>query len=200
MKKWKVVLRLASQSVPQKIDQARFIIKSMSDNDYFPNPTPKLTDVSKKVAELQEAYTASRDASKEATATMYNKEFDLDIDLIALANYVQDTANRENDIGDTIIYSAGMEVKMDGGSKTRSFGVQNTDIEGRVKLQAKGEGRAAYIWEYSLNQEEWEQASVTTQAATIIDGLRPGKRYYFSVAVTKEEQGPWQGPINIIVT
>ena len=106
---------------------------------------------------------------------MYNKEFDLDIDLIALANYVQDTANRENDIGDTIIYSAGMEVKMDGGSKTRSFGVQNTDIEGRVKLQAKGEGRAAYIWEYSLNQEEWEQASVTTQAATIIDGLRPGK-------------------------
>ncbi|MCO6499837.1 MAG: hypothetical protein J5I47_05595 [Vicingus serpentipes] len=200
MKKWKVVLGLASQSVPQKIDQARLIIESMSDNDYFPNPTPKLIDVSKKVAELQKAYTLSRDAGKEQTADMHTKSFNLDIDLIALGNYVQDTANKDNEIGDVIIFSAGMDVKKDAGAKKRTFNVVNTATDGRVKLQTISEGRAAYVWEYSLDQEDWTSGGVTTQASTVINGLLSGKRYYFRVASITDEQGPWLGPINLIVT
>ncbi|MCO6500618.1 MAG: fibronectin type III domain-containing protein [Vicingus serpentipes] len=190
MKKWKVVLRLSSQSVPQKIDQARFVVKSMSNNVYFPKPYPKLATITEKAAALQEAYTASRDAGKELTSAMHAKEFELEIAMIALGNYVQNIANNDNEIGDVIIYSAGMEVRKPNGSLNKTFAVQNTTNEGRVKLHTKSEGRVAYIWEYSSDQEEWIQAGVTTQAATIINGLTPGKRYYFRVATAKAEQGP----------
>ena len=65
----------------------------------------------------------------------------------------------------------------------------------------RSEGRASYIWQYSLDQETWTTAKVTLKAKAMIEGLTPGKRYYFRVAaVLKDEQGPWKGPINIIVT
>ena len=93
-----------------------------------------------------------------------------------------------------------MDVQRTHGGTTRSFSVINTAIDGRVKLRTRAEGRAGYLWEYSLDQENYIQANITVQATTVINGLTPGERYYFRVAVVKEEQGPWQGPINIIVT
>jgi hypothetical protein len=39
MKKWNAVLRLSSQTIPEKIDQARYIVASMEKNkDVFPIP------------------------------------------------------------------------------------------------------------------------------------------------------------------
>lgn len=200
MKKWNIVLRLASIAIPEKVDLALFIVKSMTGNEYFPKPSPELKTIFKIAHELQLAYTNSRDSGREQTAEMYAKEFELDIELIALSNYVQDIANRDNEIGDVIIFSAGMDVKREKGGRSRTFTVVNTSISGRVKLQAKAEGRASYLWEYSLDQENWTTGNITVQSSTVISNLTPGERYYFRVAVIKEEQGPWQGPVNTIVT
>jgi hypothetical protein len=200
MKKWIIVLRLASQTVPQKIEYTRFIVESMTDNEHFPSPIPELKTITRLADELQLAYTQSRDAGKEQTAIMHAKDFELEIELIALSNYVQDIANKDNEIGDIIIFSAGMDVKRQQNRQDRKFRVENTVMAGRVKLQTISEGRAGYQWEFSLDQENWIPAGVTIVASTIINNLEPGKRYYFRVAAIKGEQGPWLGPVNTIVT
>lgn len=202
MKKWIVVLRLAKLSVPEKIDFTRLVVSSMTDNKYFGDPIPGIEIVIGHADALQLAYKNAKETpSKENTATMHTKAFELDIQLGALGNYVQRIANENPDEGDTIIYSAGMDIRRSGGRPEVNFTVKNTPYAGVVELLTRAEGRASYIWQYSLDQEEWTTGNVTLQATTTIKDLKPGKRYYFRVApVLKENQGPWQGPINIIVT
>lgn len=201
MKKWNIVLGLSVKSIPDKIKQARFIVGSMERNkEIFPSPVPALADVVKAANELEEAYFNTKDGGKEQTAIMYNKAFYLELELTDLSHYVWSIANRKNRIGGAIIYAAGMDIKKQHNGSSRTFTVVNTTTEGSVKLQTKGEGRAGYVWEYSLDEENWTVGVVTVKASAIINGLTPGKRYYFRVAVVKAKQDPWIGPINIIVT
>ena len=202
MKRWIVVLRLASLSVPEKIEFAKLVVSSMKANPLFSDPIPGYDDITRLADELQLAYDKSQSRpSKEQTALVHTKAFELDTQLTALGNYVQRIANDNTENGEAIIFSAGMDVKRTGGSTQRSFTVNNTPYEGKVELVSRAEGRASYIWQYSLDQEEWTTALVTLQATATISDLKPGKRYYFRVApVLKDEQGPWKGPINIIVT
>ncbi len=202
MKRWIVVLRLASQSVPEKIEFSRLVVSSMKENKLFSDPIPGYDDITRLTDELLAAYEKAKSApSKEQTALMHTKAFELDTQLTALGNYVQRIANDNSEEGDAIIYSAAMDVKRTGGTAKRIFTVKNTPYEGQVELVGIAEGRASYIWQYSLDQEEWITGKVTLQATAILGGLKPGKRYYFRVAaVLKDEQGPWKGPINIIVT
>ena len=201
MKKFKIALGLSSKTIPQIIDQARVIVLAMTNNkELFPEPTPSLKAVMLAAEELQTTYLNSRDAGKEFTALMRSAVFKLEIELIDLANYVLSIANRNNDKGYAIIYGAGMEVKNQRNGNSRIFNVSNTLVDGRVKLQTKGAGNAAYVWQYSLDEENWNNGSVSTKATTFINGLEQGNRYYFRVAVVKAKQGPWLGPIQLIVT
>lgn len=201
-KKWIVVLRLAKQSIPEKIEFARIVANSMTDNKYFGDPIPGIDLIVAHAQALQLAYNNAQEApSKENTATMHTKAFELDVQLTALGNYVQRIANENGGNGGAIIFSAAMDVKRPGGRAEVNLTVKNTSYVGEVDLQTYSAGRASYIWQYSLDNEEWTTGNVTLQAATTINGLKPGKNYYFRVApVLKEKQGPWQGPIDIIVT
>jgi hypothetical protein len=201
MKKWNAVLRLSSQTIPEKIDQARYIVASMEKNkDVFPIPIPSLEDITLIINELQDLHTASRGGDKEFVAKLNAKAFDFDVELTSLANYVQTIANKENEIGDVIIVSAGMDLRKMTGPRTQKFEVMNTKMPGRVVLKTKGEGRASYIWEYSLDQEHWTSGKTTLTSKTIFNNLKPGNRYYFRVAIVKEEQEPWSHVIHLIVT
>jgi hypothetical protein len=201
MKKWNVVLRLSSQTIPEKIDLARYIVAAMEKNKaIFPTPNPQLKDISIITSELQMLYTASRGGGKELTVKLNAKAFEFEVELIALANYVQIIANRDNEVGDVIIVSAGMDLKKETGAGARKFEVVNTKMGGRVKLRTKSEGRASYLWEYSLDQEHWMSGKITIRSNTIINNLETGSRYYFRVAIVKEEQGPWSNVIHLIVT
>jgi Fibronectin type III domain len=200
MKRLVVVLRLGSQTIPEKIDTAKVIVLSMTGNEYFATPTPELKTITALADELQLAYEVSRDGTKEQTALMYAKEFELVTQLNVLSNYVQATANNDIEIGDAIIFSAGMDVKRPANRQDRKFRVRNTDMAGSVTVETKSEGRAGYVWEYSVDQETWTKCKFTQVSTTTITDLTPGSRYYFRVAVVTDEQGPWQGPINIIVT
>jgi hypothetical protein len=201
MKKWNVVLRLSSQTIPEKIDLARYIVVSMGKHkEVFPTPSPSLKHITFIAKELQYLHVASRGGGKELTAKLNVKDFELEIELIALANYVQNIANRDNDVGDVIILSAGMDLKNETGAGARKFEVVNTKMEGRVKLKTRSKGRASYIWEYSLDQKHWISGKITITSKTILNNLKPGNRYYFRVAIVKEDQGPWSNVIQLIVT
>jgi hypothetical protein len=201
MKKWTAVLNLSSQSIPEKIDQAHYIVAAMEKNkDLFPTPTPTLEVITLITKELQDLHTASRGGDKELMAKLNAKYFDFNNELTSLANYVQTIANRDNENGDVIIISAGMDIKKMTRPAEQKFEVENTLTPGRVMLKTKGEGRASYIWEYSLDQELWMPGKTTLTSKTIFNNLKPGNRYYFRVAIVKEEQEPWSNVIHIIVT
>lgn len=188
-------------SVPKKIELARFIVQSMERNtDIFPDPLPTLATITKAATELEEAYVNSRAAGKEQTSIMYRKVFNLELELTDLSHYVWSIANRNNKIGNAIIYAAGMKFKKHKNGRNRIFNAVNTTAEGTVKLQTKGEGRSGYVWEYSLDEENWTIGKVTVKATTVIKGLTPGKRYYFRVVTVKNKQSPWSRTINLIVT
>jgi hypothetical protein len=200
MMRWNIVLRLSSRNVPEKIDFSRLIVNAMTGNEYFPTPSPDLKTISRLSEELQLAYEISREGTKEQTALMYAKEFELDTQLNVLGSYVEAIANNDSDVGDAIIFSAGMDVKGKASRQEQVFEVKNTAYAGIVDATSSAEPRASYLWEYSLDQENWSVGSVSNKANTTIKGLTPGKRYYFRVAIVKGEQGPWQGPIDLIVT
>ena len=201
MKKWNVTLRLATKSVPEKITFAGTVVTSMTENiELFPKPTPDLKTISRLAEDLQLAYEISRDGSKKATSIMNTKVFELDVQLSALGSYVTIIANNNADVGDTVIISAGMEVRQTSDRAPQEFAVENTEFTGEVFVTSKSEERASYVWEYSVDQLTWSSCSITRVANTIIDNLTPGNRYYFRVALVTERQGPWQGPISIIVT
>ncbi len=201
MKKWNVVLGLHFKSIPEKIQYARTIVEKMEQNkDFFPQPVPALATIMQASMALEEAYLNARDGNQEQTAIMYTKAYQLEIELTDLSHYVWSKANRNPDNGDAIIYAAGMDVKKHNNGSSRTFRVVNTKTEGTVKLQTKGAGRAGYIWEYSLDEENWTIGIVTVKASATIKDLTPGQRYYFRVAVVKDKQGPWVGPVNLIVT
>lgn len=93
-----------------------------------------------------------------------------------------------------------MDVKRSTNRQAQGFTVTNKLNDGFVFMTSRIERRASYVWQHSLDQETWTNCNVTRASTTTISGLTPGKRYYFRVAVVTDKQGPWQGPINIIVT
>ena len=202
MKKWTVVLGLYDKTISQKIAISGSMVSAVANSaEYFPNPAPSLSAITKAIEELRTAYANSRDGSREAIAIMYTKVFNLEIELIDLGNYVLSIANRSNEIGKTIILAAGMQVKNQRNGSNRIFNVTNTNMDGRVKLQTKGEGRAGYVWQHAIDEEDWITSNITVKATTTINNLTQGKRYYFRVAVVnKDRQGPWSGAISLIVT
>lgn len=202
MKKWIVVLRLAKLSISEIVSKARFIVTSMTGNPYFTSPTPTLSSILAAATALEDAAEDARVGSKEDTAVMNKRRDELDALLSNAGLYVQSVANNDPDIGDIIIYSAGMDVKHNEGGQPRTFKVFNTELPGRVRIRTASAGqRSGYEWEFSTDQNEWTAVDSTLQSATVIDGLISGTRYYFRVrALTKKGYGPWQDPISIIVT
>jgi hypothetical protein len=58
-------------------------------------------------------------------------------------------------------------------------------------------GGSSYIWEYTLEPitANWLVAATTSQASFTINGLTPGAKYCFRVAlITPAGQQPWSNP------
>ncbi len=64
-------------------------------------------------------------------------------------------------------------------------------------------GGAAYIWEYTADpivENNWLIAATTTQSGFTINGLTPGLKYWFRVAlVTSAGQQPFCNPVMVHV-
>ena len=202
MRKVVVVLKLASLSIPEKIEKARFIVTSMTGNVNFTTPNPILATITTMVNALETAAIAAEGGGVDETANMHAKEFMLDLTLKLEAAYVEGIANATPLSAEAIALSSGMEVKKAGVRTAREFHLEATGNPGEVKLATKFEKRATFIFQMSTNPSSeisWATIGQSTRAKMVKSGLASGTRYYFRTAVIdKNGQNPWSDVKNMI--
>lgn len=213
-KKIKVSLKLGRRSVTSKIEFARQIVQSMTNNNNFSNPVPALAVVAAAATDLENAFNAAQTGGKQQTAIMYEKELALEALLTQLGHYVED---KDGNV-ESVIRSAGIDAK-----KTPSpvgsmphpsdFSANFGDEDGSILLKCKAiKGSRGYVWQQSGDPlpaatmriaippdtnpvNQWIQAGISTKAKFKITGLESGKRYWFrAAAIGTDGQGPWCDP------
>ena len=208
MLRWIVTLGLGSLSVPAFIDYVRAVVSAMTANPNFPSPPISLDDVTTDINAVDTAWQASQevDSSKDDTAAVLPLVFKVITEMNYLAGYVEFTANEDHENGEAIIFSANMGVKASGANTGRTFEVRNTAIDGQALLRTESERSASYEWQHTTTPPgdpavEWTALPSTNIANTIANDLTPGLRYYFRVRANKGGiPGPWQGPVDTIIT
>ncbi|MBI4945030.1 MAG: fibronectin type III domain-containing protein [Bacteroidetes bacterium] len=202
MKKSVVVLRLASLSIPKKIEKTRFIVTSMTGNVNFTTPNPTLATITANAGNLETAHIAAQGGGADETANMHAKELVLDLSLKLLSAYVEGIANSNPMNAEAIILSAGMEVKSGGGRRAKEFAAEQTGNPGEVKLSTLSSNRATFVFQMTTSpstESSWATIGQSTRAKLVKSGLVSGTRYYFRVAmIDKNGQNPWSDVKNII--
>lgn len=203
-----VSLKLSKLSVPTKIENGRHYVSTMTGNPNFTTPTPTLANVTTAVNNLEIAYNNALGGGKVLTAIMHDKELIFDNLVTLLSHYVEATANGS----ESVILSAGMEIKGPGGRVARVFAVTKGKQPGELKLSTKFYSSHAYIWQMVSDplpdeteavdpEHTWEQIGVTAKASFKVEDLEIGEKYWFRVAsVGKDGQNPWSDPIGRMVS
>lgn len=196
------ILKLPTQ-VPALITYAQGIVKAMTGNAAFANPTPTLTSITSAITDLQTAETATLARTKGAAATRNEKKATLVTQLQQLRSYVQTTADANVETGASTIEGAGLAVRKTAVHAPRVFAAKPGDVSGSVKLVAAAAARrASYEWQYSIDGgKTWVIAPGTLQAKTTISGLATGTTVQFKYRpVTKTGEGSWSQIVTLTVT
>ena len=189
-------------SVSALITYAGGIVKRMTGNPSFPNPTPTLAAVSAAIDDLQAAETAALARTKGAVATRNDKRAALVLLLKQLRGYIQTTADASAENGAALIESSGVAVRKTTTRRARAFTAKAGAVSGSAKVIATAAGRrASYEWQYSTDGgKTWIAAPVTLQAKTTIAGLAPGATVLFKYrAVTKAGEGDWSQAASLVI-
>lgn len=206
--KAKVSLKLSKLSGSEKIEKGRHIVTSMTGNSNFTTPVPTLANVTVAINAYETAYNAAQGGGTVLTAYMHDKEVLLDNILTQLGHYVESSANGI----ESVILSAGMEIKGKGGNRSAGFMVVPGKGAGEVILRTKALGnRAAFIFEKTgdvladgtkgIDASGWHEIGVSLKANFTVNNLIAGLKYWFRyAAVTKDGQSSWSDPISIIVS
>jgi hypothetical protein len=173
-----------STKVKNLITFAQSVATSMLANSAsFPSPTPTLASFQADIAALVTAETAVLARTKGAVEIRNAKLAVVRSDLDGLKGYVQamaDAANPSN--AAAMIESAGMTLRTVTLHDKAALSVKQGSVSGTVVLMAKAAGkRAAYDWQYSIDQKTWTSLPPTLQAKTGVSGLTAGTVYYFRV-------------------
>ncbi len=201
----KVALKLGTRSVPDKIEFAGILVLQMSGNPYFTNPSPTLASIISANTALELAYKKAQVGGPKDTEDMRAKETILDQLITAEGGYVEFIANQDSLNAETIILSAGMEVKIQGSINIPLLAAESGIEPNSVKLRRKSEGSGvAYLWQYSedpFSDTSWRDAGKSTVATIEVEGLAPMKRYWFRVATVKgiTESG-FSDPVTFVVS
>lgn len=197
IKRKKVILLLDRKPIPTKIVFARNVVTDMTGNPNFGAGTPinpPLADVTTATDELEVAYIDAQNGGTEQTAIMYEKEFALDNLLIPLGHYVEDVANQTPEMAESIILSAGMEVKSSAAppgipDMPENLNADYGEKEGEIKLDCDPvKGARCYVWLFSTTPDgstpfkmKRDFASITTKSEYTWEDLDPGAPYSFKV-------------------
>ena len=198
---------LASLKLPTKVSAlityAQGIVKGMTNNASFPNPTPTLAQVTTAIDELQAAETAALTRAKGAAAIRNEKHTALVALLQQLRSYIQAAADANVENGASIIQSAGIQVRKVPVHAARVFAAKPAAVSGSVVLHAVSAARrASYEWQYSTDGgKTWITAPVTLQSKTTIAGLAAGATVLFKYRpVTKAGEGDWSQPASLVIS
>jgi hypothetical protein len=201
----KVKLNFARLSPSEKITRARLIVKGMGENAVkFPNPMPKLADVTAAIDAAEQAYNDALEArtlSKQRTATLVQQEEALDEMMSRMVGYVESASGGD----EQTILSAGMDVRAPATATGQPPAVPSSlvatagDLEGEIDLSWNASPNASsYIVQSSPNpptDSSWAQATVVTASKTTVGGLASGSKHWFRVAaVGAAGQSAWSDP------
>jgi hypothetical protein len=189
-------------SVSALVTYSQNIVKRMTANPAFPNPTPSLAAITQAVDDLQAAEAAALARTKGAVATRNDKRTALVLLLKQLRGHIQTVADASTDNGAAIIESAGLAVRKASARRPRTFAAKPGAVSGSAKVVAPtASRRASYEWQYSTDGgKTWVLAPVTLQSKTTIAGFTPGSTVLFrSRAVTKAGEGDWSQPVSLLI-
>lgn len=190
------------RSVPPLIVYAEGIVKRMTGNVSFPNPSPALAAVTSAISDLETAETAVLARTKGAAAARDAKRTALVTKLQQLRAYIQAAADANPASAASVIQSAGVAVRKAATRRARVFAAKPGKVSGVATVVAAAAAkRASYEWGYSTDGgKTWAVAPTTLQAKTSIAGLTPGATVQFKYRpVTKTGEGDWSRPVSLLV-
>jgi hypothetical protein len=196
------VTLMLPKSVPALIVYAQGVVKRMTGNSSFPNPTPTLAVITTAIDDLRAAETAALARTKGAVAARDEKRTALVALLQQLRAHIQATADRDATNGVSIIESAGVAVRKTATRHARAFAAKPGPVSGVANVVAASAARrASYEWQYSADGgKTWIAAPATLQAKTKVSGLAQGATVQFKYrAVTKTGQGDWSQVVSLVV-
>ena len=189
--------------VPDLITYAQGIVKRMTANASFLNPTPPLATVNGAINDLQTAQTAALARTKGAAAARNEKRAALVALLQQLRGSIQSVADADPANAASIIESAGVALRKSPTHHARTFTAKQGLVSGAARvIAASAARRASYEWQYSADGgKTWVMAPATLQAKTTVTGLVPGSTVQFrSRAVTKAGEGDWSQPASLMIS
>ncbi len=197
---------LATLKLPAKVAAlivyAQGIVKGMTANPSFPNPTPTLAQVTVAIAALNAAETAALARTKGAVLTRDNARTALVTLLKQLRGSIQTTADADAENSAAMIASAGVAVRKTALRPPRAFHATTGAVSGSAKVVVPAAARrASYDWEYSTDGgKTWVAAPSTLGSKTTITGLPAGTTVQFRFrALTKTGEGDWSQPTSLLV-
>jgi hypothetical protein len=180
---------------------ARSIVVAMANEPAFASPAPSLATLTAAIAALEAADAIVLMRTKGAREARDATLAALRLELIHLAAYVQEIADKDPSSAAAIIEAAGMRVKNPSPRNKIPFQAMDGTVSGSARLVAKSAGdRAAYEWQYGTDGRTWNRAPMTLQASTVLFGLTPGTTYSFRLrVVTKEGEASWSDVLSLVV-
>jgi len=190
------------KSVPALIAYAAQIIKAMTGNAYFANPTPSIVVLQKGADDLMAAQTGAQARTKGAVALRNEKKAALVTLLEELRTFVQSQADANPENGASMIESSGISLRKATVRPALGFHAKAGSVSGTVKVAAPSAARrASYEWQYSIDGgKTWITMPPTLQSRTSVVGLQPQTSVQFKYRpVMKTGPADWSQAISFIV-
>jgi len=173
------------------------ILTAMTNNTNFTAPYPALSLLQTALTNLNIAIAAHHSGDKASTAAVNAAKRQLNRVLKALA-YIE----FESDTDDVKALSSGFSLVASRQAVATVFSAVQGLQSGSVDVSSPA-GGSSYIWAYTgdpIVAANWLVAGTTTQSSFTINGLTPGTKYWFRVAlVTSAGQQPWENPMMVHV-
>jgi hypothetical protein len=204
----KVKLDVASITASELTGVAQSIANGLTNNVYFDSPTPSPSVLNAKALEVDGA----TQEIENLKSLLKTKQSALDAKRNELRELIKQARNYvelKSGGDETIILSAGMQVRSEAGSVGLLHAPQNFTVleganPGMVELKWKTvRGSSSYIIERSTDpptSSSWTSGAVSTKAKYLMGGLESGTKFWFRVAaVNSAGIGAWSTPILKIV-
>jgi hypothetical protein len=177
-------LHLSRMSFVQKVQFARAVVIAMTGNIHFPTPLPVLTQITSDANDLEVASNAAQTHAKGMHAIEVAKSKALQLSLQLLAHYVEGVANGDPNNAESIILSAGMQIKKQTNPGPRILSAKSNN-KGEVTLTNPAVRSASYRWEIATLDPtidaNWKFFTEDKKSKIVRTGLANSTMYHFRV-------------------
>jgi hypothetical protein len=201
MKRPTVVLSLPGP-VPALILYGQLLVQRMTNNTWFPSPSPALAAVDANIDALAAAELLAQSRAKGAAAARNVARKKVEDDLVALRAHVQTIVAANSDDAAAIAESAGMSLKQATPYQKPALMARMGKAPGEVIVRAKAAERGtAYEWQMSADDGgTWTMIGLTTVAEAAVPELNMGATYLFRFRKTvKSTTGSWSQSVRFMV-